>query len=134
MSYFKALAERIQNKCSPHDIRTIFTSSSALRRYLFYVKPPTAVNTTKNSAYSIPCVSSKVYKDDTCYPLKINLEEHLKGVVRGEIVKSENIWKKKGKPSALWDEVKIIENRDEHWRIKRLKKSARILGYSDLLS
>ena len=39
----------------------------------------------------------------------------------------------KGKPSALWDEVEIID-RDEHWRIRHLKESAHMLGYNDLLS
>ena len=33
----------------------------------------------------------------------------------------------------LWDEVEIID-REEHWRRRRLKESAHMLGYSDLLS
>ena len=37
---------------------------------------------------------------------------------------------RKGKPSAFWDEVKIIDQ-EEHWRIRRLKKAVHILGYSD---
>ena len=37
----------------------------------------------------------------------------------------------KGKP--LWDEAEIID-RAEHCRIRRLKESAHMLGYSDLLS
>ena len=36
----------------------------------------------------------------------------------------------KGKPS---DKVEIID-RAEHWRIRRLKESAHMLGYNDLLS
>ena len=39
----------------------------------------------------------------------------------------------KGKPSALRDEVEIID-RAEHWRIRHLKESAHMLGYNDLLS
>ena len=39
LPYVKGLAERIKNICSPYDIRTIFTSGSTLRRYLFRVKP-----------------------------------------------------------------------------------------------
>ena len=48
LSYVKGLAERIQKICSPYDIRTVFTSGSTLRRYLFRVKPPTEFNMTKN--------------------------------------------------------------------------------------
>ena len=33
----------------------------------------------------------------------------------------------------LWDEVEIID-REEYWRIRRLKESANMLGYSDLFS
>ena len=63
------------------------------------------------------------------------LEEHRK-VVWGEIEKSgmaDHIWKEKGKHQPLLDEVKIID-REEYWRIRSLKESAHMLGYSDLLS
>ena len=86
--------------------------------------------------YSLPCSCSKVYKGDKCRPLKIRLEEHRKAVVRGEIEKSgmaNHIWKEKENPLLWWDIVKIID-REEHWRIRRLKKSADMLVYSDLLS
>ena len=43
------------------------------------------------------------------------------------------MWKEKGNHLPLQDEVEIID-RDEHWRIRRLKESAHMLGYSDLLS
>ena len=69
-------------------------------------------------------------------PLKIRLEEHWKAVVRGEIEKSgmaDHIWKEKGNYLPLWDKVKIID-RDKHWRIRCLKESTHMLGYSDLLS
>ena len=39
LPYVKGLAERIKKICSPYDIRTVFTSGSTLRRYLFRVKP-----------------------------------------------------------------------------------------------
>ena len=35
LPYIKGLAERIQKICSPYDIRTVFTSGSTFRRYLF---------------------------------------------------------------------------------------------------
>ena len=46
---------------------------------------------------------------------------------------ADSIWKEKGNYLLLWDKVKLID-RDEHWRIRRLKESAYTLGYSDLLS
>ena len=91
---------------------------------------------TKNRVYSIPCCCGKIYKGKTGHPLKVRLEEHQKVVVRGEIEKSgmaDHIWKEKGKHLPLWDKVEIID-RAEHWRIRRLKESAHILGYNDLLS
>ena len=46
---------------------------------------------------------------------------------------ADHIWKEKGNHLALWDKVEIID-RAEHWRIKRLKESAHMLGYNDQLS
>ena len=132
---FKGLAERIQKISSPYDIRTVFTSGSTLWRYLFQVKPPMEFNMTKNCVYSIPCSCDKTYKDETGHPLKVRLEEHPKAVVRGGIEKSgmaDHIWKEKGNHLPLWDKVEIID-RGEHWRIRRLKESAHMLGYNDLL-
>ena len=39
LPYVKGLAERIKKICSPYDIRTVLTSGSTIRRYLFRVKP-----------------------------------------------------------------------------------------------
>ena len=135
-SYVKGLAKRIQKICSPYDIRTVFTSGSTLRRYLFWVKPPMEFNMTRNCVYSIPCSCGKIYKGETGRPLKVRLEEHRKAVVWGEIEKSgivDHIWKEKGNHRPLWDEVEMID-RAEHWRIRHLKESAHMLGYHDLLS
>ena len=134
LPYVKGLGERIQRICSPYDIRAIFTSGSTLRRYLLRVKPPTEFNMIKNYVYSIPCSCGKVYQDETCRPLKIRLEEHRKAVVQDQIEKSsmaDHIWKEKGN-HLPWDKVEIID-REEHWRIRRLKESAHMLGYSDML-
>ena len=46
-------------------------------------------------------------------------------------LKSKTI--KKGNNLPLWDEVEIID-RAEQWRIRRLKESAHLLSYNDLLS
>ena len=136
LPYVKGLAERIQRICSPYEIRTIFTSGSTLQRYLFRVKPPTEFNMIKNCVYSVPCSCGKVYKGETCCPLKIRLEEHRKAVVHDEIEESgmaDHIWKEKGNHLLLWHKVRII-GRAEHRVIRRLKESAYLLGYSDLLS
>ena len=88
----------------------------------------------KNCIYSIPCSCGKIYKGETGRPLR--LEEHWKAVVQGEIEKlgmADHIWKEKGNHLPLWDKVEIID-RAEHWRIRRLKESAHMLGYNDLLS
>ena len=111
LPYIKGLAERIQKICSPYDIRTVFSSGSTLRIYLFRVKPPMEFNMIKNCVYSIPCSCGKIYKGETGRPLKVRLEEHRK-VVGGEIEKSgmaDHIWKEKGNHLPLWDKVEIID-------------------------
>ena len=90
----------------------------------------------KNCVYSIPCSSGKIYKGETSHILNVRLEEHRKAVVRGDIEESgmaDHIWKEKGNHLPLLDKVEIID-RAEHWRIRRLKESAHMLGYNDLLS
>ena len=134
--YVKGLAERIQKIGCPYDIRTVFTSCSTLRGYLFRVKPSTEFSMTKNCVYSIPCSCGKIYKGETSRSQKVRLEEHRKAPVRGEIEKSgmaDHIWKEKGNHLPWWDEVVIIK-RAEQWRIRRLTESAHMLGYNDLLS
>ena len=82
--------------------------------------------------YSISCSCGKVYNGETCRPLKVRLKEHRKVVIREEF----NVWpymERRGKSSDHWDEVKIID-RDENWRIGRLKEAVHMLGHSDLLS
>ena len=133
LPYVKGLAERIQKICRSYDIRTVFTSGSTLRRYLFRVKPPTEFNMTKNCVYSIPCSCGKIYKGETGRPLKVRLEEHRKATVRGEIERSDHIWRGNGNHVPLWDKVEIID-RAEHWRIRHFKEPTHMLGYNDLLS
>ena len=81
LSLVKGLSKRIEKICSPYDIRTIFTSGSTLRRYLFQVKPLTEFNMIKNCVYTIPCSCGKIYKGKPGHPLKVRLEEHRKAVV-----------------------------------------------------
>ena len=134
LPHVRGLAERIENLCSPYDIRTVFTRDSSLRRYLFRVKPPREFNMTKNWVYSISCSCGKECKCVICCPLKVRLE-HQKAVVHGEFQKLgmvDHIGKEKRR-LPLWDEVKIID-RKEHRGIRRLKESAHTLVYSDLLS
>ena len=136
LPHVKGLAERIQKMCSPYDIRTVSTSGSTLQRYLFRIKPPTEFNMIKNCVYSIPCSFSTIYKSKTGRLHNVRLEEHQKAVAQRGIEKlrmAGHIWKEKGNHLLLWDEVEIID-RAEHWRIRRLKESAHIWGYNDLLS
>ena len=89
----------IQKICSPYDIRTVFTSCSTLRKYLFRIKPPTEFNMIKNCVYTIPCSCGKIYKGETGRPIKVRLEEHRKALVQGMIEKwgmADHIWKAKG--------------------------------------
>ena len=112
--YVKGLTKKIQKIYSPYDMGTIFRSGSTLQKYLFWVKPPKEYM-TKNCIYSIPCSWGKVFKAQTCCPLKIRPEEHWKAVVWGEIKKSgmaDHIWKEKGNHLPLWDEVKIIDKEE----------------------
>ena len=46
---------------------------------------------------------------------------------------ADHIWKENGNHLPLWDKVEIIDTA-EHWRMRRLKESAHMLGYNDLLS
>ena len=103
LPYVKSLSEKIRKICSPYDIKTIFTSSTTLRKYLCQVKPLTEYM-TKNCIHSIPCSCSKVYKGETCRPLKVRLEEHWKVICQEEIEKLGYGWpyiEGKGKTSAL---------------------------------
>ena len=63
-----------------------------------------------------------MYKGETGRPLKVRLKEHRKAAVRGEIEESGM-----ADHLSLWDEVEIID-REEHWRIRRLKESAHMLA------
>ena len=59
-----------------------------------------------------------------------------RSVVRVEIEKSgmaDRIWKEKGNHLPYLDEVEIIDWA-ERWRVRRLKESAHMLGYNNLLS
>ena len=86
LPYVKGLAEMIQKISSPSDIKTIFRSGLTLRKHLFRVKLRTEYM-IKNYVYSIPCNYGKVYKCETCRPLKIRLKEHWKEIIIGEIEK-----------------------------------------------
>ena len=45
---------------------------------------------------------------------------------------ADRIWKENRNHQPLWDKVKIID-REEHWKRRRLKEAAHMLGYVDLL-
>ena len=59
-----------------------------------------------------------------------------KAVIWGETEKFgmlDHIWKEKGNYLPLWDKDES-NDRAKHWRIRRLKETAHVLGYNDLLS
>ena len=110
--------------------------SENVTKWGLFFKPWTEFNMIKNCVYSIPCSCGKIYKGETGRQLKVRLEEHRKAVVRGKIEKlgmPDHIWKEKGNHLPLSDEVEIVDSA-EHWGIRRLKESAHMLGYNDLLS
>ena len=64
------------------------------------------------------------------------MEEHRKAVNKGEIYKSGiayHVWKEKGDHRPLWNEVKIVD-REEHWKVRKLKESAHMLGKKKSIS
>ena len=64
-----------------------YSNAVRLSRDIFFRVKPLTEFMTMNCVYTIPCWG-KVYKDETCCPLNIRLEEHQKAVVQGEIKKS----------------------------------------------
>ncbi|XP_036358999.1 uncharacterized protein LOC118763458 [Octopus sinensis] len=110
--YVKDHSEKVQMIFGPYDIRTVFKSNTTRHTYLLRVKRPIAENMTKYCVYSISCSCGRLYKSQTCCPLKIRVEEHRKAVTRRDIDKSviaDHVWKN-GDHLPLWDEVKILEN------------------------
>ena len=94
------------------------------------------ISTWSRTVYSIPCSCGEIYKSKIGRPLKVRQEEHWKAVVRGEIEKlgmADVICTEKENHLPFCNEVELID-RAEHWRIRRLKESAHMLGYNDLLS
>lgn len=64
--------------------------------------------------------------------LKIRVEKHRKVVTRGDIKKSDHVWKNGDHPS-LCDEGKITD-KEHNWNIRKLKEVTHMLGYNNILS
>ena len=85
---------------------------------------------TKDCVYAIPCSCGRKYKGETGRPLEVRLQEHQKAVTCGQVEKSDmtdHIWREKGDHCPLWDQVEIID-KEHHWKIRKLKESAHMLG------
>ena len=85
---------------------------------------------TKDCVYAIPCSRGREYKGETGRLLKVRLQEHEKAVTHDEVEKSgmaDHIWRDKGYQRALCDQVEIIV-KEHHWKIRKLKESAHMLG------
>ena len=46
---------------------------------------------------------------------------------------ADYIWREKGDHRPLWDQVEIID-KEQHWKIRKLKESAHMLDHKNLLS
>ena len=89
--YNRGLSEKLRRII----IRTVFRSTTTLRRSLTKVTPQTTKEQTKNCIYDIPCSCGRLYKGETGRPLAVRLEEHRKATIRGETLKSgvaEHAW------------------------------------------
>ena len=129
--YVKGLSEKIQRICSPYNIRTTFKSLTTLRRYLSWVRTPIV-----EIVYTIPCSCRRKYRREIGRPLKVRLQEYQKVVTYEEVEKSgmaDHIWRENGYYRPLWDQVEIID-KEHHWKIRKLNKSAHMLGHKNLLS
>jgi predicted GIY-YIG superfamily endonuclease len=136
LPYVKNVSEKIQKICIPYNIRVVFQSRSTLRSYISHTKPSTEITNIKNCVYSIHCTCGFFYLGETCRPLKVRVEEHRKAVCKGETSKSgiaDHVWREKGKHLPLWSEVEIID-REERWKVRKLKESAHMLGKNNCLS
>ena len=117
LPYVKDLAEKIQKLWSPYDIRKIFRNGTTLRKYLFQVKPSTEFNMIKNYVYTLLCSCNKVFKSETCRPLKIRVEEHRKAVCQGVIEKE-----------TICTNGMKLRYRKKSKRIRFLKEAAHMLS------
>ena len=45
---------------------------------------------------------------------------------------ADHIWKEEGNRLLLWDKVKIIDEK-KHWKRRRLKEAAYMVGHGDVL-
>lgn len=63
---------------------------------------------TKDYLYSIPSECSWLYKGKTCFPLKIRIQEHIRGDI-DKLSIADPVWKNIDH-IFLWNEVKIIDN------------------------
>lgn len=82
---------------------------------------------------AIECSCGMKYKRETCCPLKIIQQEDHETVTRGETEKSDmtyHIWR--GKSDHLLDEVEMTD-REHHWKMRKHKYSAHMLGHKKLL-
>jgi len=69
-------------------------------------------------------------------PLESSGRRARKAVCKSETNKSgiaDHVLREKGNHLPLWNEVEIIDH-EEHWKIRKLKESAHMLGKNNCLS
>ena len=135
LPYTRGLSEKLRRICGRYNIRTVFRSTTTLRKSLTHVRPPTPKEQTKNCIYDIPCSCGRSYKGETGRPLSVRLEEHRKATIRGETLKSgvaEHAWSE-GDHRPAWHETTIID-REPHWKIRKIKEAAHMALASNPIS
>ena len=135
LPYNRGLSEKLRRICGAYNIRTVFRSTTTLRRSLTKVRPPTTKEQTKNCIYDIPCSCGRSYKGETGRPLAVRLEEHRKATIRGETLKSgvaEHAWSE-GDHRPAWDDTTIID-KEPHWKIRKIKEAAHMALASNPIS
>ncbi len=108
LPHIKGISEKIEQICSPLNIKVNFQSLTTLRKLLVHVKQATPMEKKKGVVYSIPCMDcDSVYVSETGRNLEKRLKEHQYAVKRmndkNDI--SVHAWKKSHRVN--WDESRV---------------------------
>ena len=108
--YVSGLGEDLRRVCRKYNIRTVFRTSSTLRRELSRTKDRDPPLKTSGVVYEIPCSCGLKYIGETKRALETRLKEHQAATRRGETEKSaiaEHAWSQHHQP--LWEETRVLD-------------------------